>query len=278
MLILLQSAELSAGLAGIWDNITTIFLIGSIISLFISLFVLPISFWCLERYNPQARLLAWRNDRLVKSLVVTLIFGSAAAFTVIGIVQELSPGQFGSSRLVAAYFALWAYWLLTIRAAAVDKLDEDPEMNVPSPPWPRWCRAGLILAGLPLLIIGHDSAKRQAEGLPSALDSIDAKAFGGILAAMILSPVVLGVAGFCLQRYHSQARLWALRNNCLLRSFGTIFILGSAAAYVIGGINEAYAPDLPVCEPAWLTYSALWLSWLLAMRAAVVDQLKPDPI
>jgi hypothetical protein len=54
--------------------------LGSIlVTLFLSPFAVGITWLCLRRYNPDARLWSWRRDRLFRSAAATALFGAGAA-------------------------------------------------------------------------------------------------------------------------------------------------------------------------------------------------------
>jgi len=51
----------------------------------------------------------------------------------------------------------------------------------------------------------------QSGVLPADADSIGIPMFGSVIVALVVSPVVLGIAWLSLRRYNSDARLAALR-------------------------------------------------------------------
>jgi hypothetical protein len=84
-------------------------------------FVLLTTYLCVRRYNPQTRLLSWRRERPIRSIVLTVFFVAAAAelATLIGL-------QFGADEpwyeyLWTVYGVAWIAWLLALRAAGVEQ-------------------------------------------------------------------------------------------------------------------------------------------------------------
>lgn len=101
---------------------------GSIVTtLIVSPFILGVSWLCLRRYNPDTRLWSWRQDRLFRSVGVTLLFGAASVVLAAGILDSLKlPLLPWYEYLWPAYFSAWIPWMLGLRAAAIDQLDYEP--------------------------------------------------------------------------------------------------------------------------------------------------------
>jgi hypothetical protein len=102
-------------------------MMGSVFSAAVaSPFVLGAAWLCLRRYNPATRLLAWRRERLVLSIVATVVLGGAAAFLVGQIFADVVEGVPWYDAIWHAYAIVCIAWLLGLRAAAVEQLEPGP--------------------------------------------------------------------------------------------------------------------------------------------------------
>ena len=83
--------------------------------------VLVLAWFCLRRYNGNARLLSWRADRPVRSIAATIIFGSL--FLVWGFVAviDLARDLYWFEYLLTAYSMMAAPWFLMMRAAIIEQ-------------------------------------------------------------------------------------------------------------------------------------------------------------
>jgi DNA-binding transcriptional LysR family regulator len=101
--------------------------------------------------------------------------------------------------------------------------------------------------------------------------------FGSVLATLVVSPVVLGIAWVCMRRYNPPTRLAAWRHDRPYRSAFATLTFATAAALVSAGAIMSVMPDAPCYEYLWSGYLAVWVPWLLALRAAAVEQLYYEP-
>ncbi len=82
--------------------------------------VLATAWFCLRRYDPRTRLLAWRGDRPVRSVAATLVFGGPALVLTAGLLHDLILGvEPLHEYILVALRAPWIAWLLAMRAALV---------------------------------------------------------------------------------------------------------------------------------------------------------------
>jgi hypothetical protein len=83
--------------------------------------LLGITWFCLRRYNPDARLLAWRSDQLLRSSIATLLFGGTAVFLTFLVVTGLTSGGPWYDQVPIIYLGLWIPWALMLRAALIEQ-------------------------------------------------------------------------------------------------------------------------------------------------------------
>jgi hypothetical protein len=75
----------------------------------------------LRRYNPQTRFAAWRTDRPVRSLLMSICFGIPAAVMTLLVVMDIHESQLWFDYIWSAYGSLWIIWLLGMRAAIIEQ-------------------------------------------------------------------------------------------------------------------------------------------------------------
>ncbi|MEY4953279.1 MAG: hypothetical protein RL299_1703 [Pseudomonadota bacterium] len=101
-------------------------LFGSVLATMIfSPVVLWTSWLCLRRFNSDSKITTWRPDRPYRSIVLTVLFGTAAAMLIAIILEFLTDAQAWYDYLWPAYLLLWLPWLIGLRAAAVDQLGRE---------------------------------------------------------------------------------------------------------------------------------------------------------
>lgn len=143
---------------------------------------------------------------------------------------------------------------------------------MPARPSPLWLLTGLLLAAFPILNFVYWPKVLESGTLPPDADSIGIPMFGSVLLTLAASPAVLGVAWLCLRRYNPRARLTALRWDRPYRSILATLIFGGLATLLsVEALTEATASS-PWYEYLWPAYSMLWVSWLLTLRAALIEQ------
>ncbi len=148
---------------------------------------------------------------------------------------------------------------------------------MPSRPWPLWSLTGLVLIGFPALNFIYWAEVLRSGVLPADGDSIGIPMFGSILATLVLSPLFLGVAWLCLRRYNPDTRLWSWRPDRPFRSAGATILFGAGSALLTAAVLDSLRPPMPWYEYLWPAYFALWVAWLLGLRAAAIDQLDYEP-
>ena len=93
---------------------------------------LTLAWLCLRRYNPDTTLWTWRQDRLLRSVGTTILFGGASLVIAASVFDSLKqPFIPRYEHLWTAYFMGWLPWLLGLRAAAIDQLGNTPTHTEP---------------------------------------------------------------------------------------------------------------------------------------------------
>lgn len=144
---------------------------------------------------------------------------------------------------------------------------------MPSRPWSLWFLTGLVLVGFPAVNFIYWPQVLRSGALPPDGDSIGIAMFGSILVMLVLSPLVLGLTWLCLRRYNPETRLAAWRRDRPYRSAVTTLLAGAGAALLGAAAVDGLRPDLPWYEYLWPVYFALWVPWLIGLRAAAIEQL-----
>ena len=145
---------------------------------------------------------------------------------------------------------------------------------MPSRVWPLWSLTGLLLLGFPALNVVYWPQILRSGALPPDGDTIAIPVFGSIIVAFVAFPFVLGVASLCLRAYNPDTRLAAWRADRPLRSAVATAIFVPPAALIAAEALEPLLFDLPWYEVLWSAYGGLCTLWLLALRAAAVEQLQ----
>ncbi len=148
---------------------------------------------------------------------------------------------------------------------------------MPSRPWPLWCLTGLVLIGFPAINFIYWPQVLRSGVLPSDGDSIGIPLFGSVLATLVLSPLLIGIAWLCLRRYNPRTRFASWRRDRPYRSAVVTVLFGAGAAFMTAGVLDGLRADLPWYEYLWPAYFLVWVPWLLGLRAAAIDQLDYEP-
>lgn len=124
------SAELRAGNLPTDGDSIVIPIMGSLItSGFLTPFFLIIVWNSLRGHDPRAGLLAWRGDRPLRSGIYTALLGGPAVLMLISLAKDLVDiqlrGLAWQEYILVAWFSLFAFWLLFLRAALAGKPQED---------------------------------------------------------------------------------------------------------------------------------------------------------
>lgn len=144
---------------------------------------------------------------------------------------------------------------------------------MPSRSSPVWCLTAFLLLVFPLLNFIYWPEVLRSGVLPPDGDSIAIPMFGSVLATLVVSPFVFAIAWLCLRRFNPETRLWSWRRDRPFRSFAASLLFGAASAAVAAAIFDGVRRSMPWYEYLWPAYFSLWLPWLLALRAAAIEQL-----
>jgi len=140
-----------------------------------------------------------------------------------------------------------------------------------------WLLTGLLLTGFPAVNFIYWPQVLRSGVLPSDGDRIGIPIFGSVLLALYISPLVLGIAWMCLRRYSPDTRFAAWRQDRPYRSSFASLIFGGGAALALYTAFDGLRADEPWYEFLFSGYFILWVPWLLAMRAALIEQVGDEP-
>jgi hypothetical protein len=144
---------------------------------------------------------------------------------------------------------------------------------MPSRAFPLWMLTGALIIGRPVVSFIYWPLALQSGALPADADSIAIPMISDVVATILISPIVLGVAILCLRRYNPKTRLATWRRDRPVRSTVATVALGGPAAALVTVIIIDVRADWPWYEHLWTGYGLLLISWLLALRAAVIERL-----
>ena len=144
---------------------------------------------------------------------------------------------------------------------------------MPSHPGPVWILTLGLILGLPVLSFIYWPLVLHSGILSPDADSIAIPMFSDVLAAVVLSPIVIGATWLCLRDYNPEARLMAWRRDRPLRSAAVTAVLGGPAVALAVLLIIDIRPGWPWYEYMWTGYTLLCISWLLTLRAAAIERL-----
>ena len=143
---------------------------------------------------------------------------------------------------------------------------------MPSRPWPIWAAlCALLVTSVPVNLFYWDQVLRT--GLtPEEEDTAILMLFGLTILPLLISPILLFLTYFCVQRYDSDGGLLVWRPDRPVRSTLLTFFLGVPAAALVAMVVTSM-----IGGPEW--YDLLWMAWALAcgvwllmLRAAGISQ------
>lgn len=148
---------------------------------------------------------------------------------------------------------------------------------MPSTAKPLWLLTWLAILVGPITDFLFWNAVLKSGALPHDGDAIAIPIFRGIVGTVALAPLVLTITWFCLRRYNAQTSIFAWRKERPVVSIVATMIFGGLTcilAYDAVGILMGYYPP-----PEFISIPAalIRMAWLLAMRAALIDQLNAEP-
>ena len=141
---------------------------------------------------------------------------------------------------------------------------------------PLWLLTAAVLIGFPVTNFLYWPYVLKAGALPPEADSIGIPIVGSILIAIIASPAILITACLCFRRYNPDTRLLAWRTDRPWRSSVASLLFGVPPALNAGVSLAEIFLALPWYEYLWTAYALLISCWLLALRAAWIEQLSPN--
>ena len=149
---------------------------------------------------------------------------------------------------------------------------------MPREAWPIWLFSLLLLVGFPMMNVVYWDAVARSRVLPADGDVVIIPMMGGFVFTLIASPLLLGVAWFCLRRYKPETRLATWRRDRPVRSVLATLLLGGLAALLLAESIADFVQSTLWYDRFWLGYFVGWIVWLFALRAALVDQRAADEL
>jgi hypothetical protein len=153
-----------------------------------------------------------------------------------------------------------------------DSQRENRKSRMPARTRPLWLLTVTLIGLFPLLNFIYWPEVLRSGVLSPDADSIGIPIYGSILLTLIASPFILGIAWLCLRRYNPATRLAALRWDRPFRTVTATLVFGGAAALCVFIAVVEVGDNLPWYEHLWTGYALAWVPWLLAVRAAAIDQ------
>lgn len=148
---------------------------------------------------------------------------------------------------------------------------------MPTRALPLWLFTIALLIGAPIVNIVYWLQVLASGTLPHDGDAVAIPMAGGVILTLMLAPLVLGTAWICLRRYDPGTRLAAWRQDRPVRSLlATLVFGGPALVLAAGAVHDLLTPG-PWYEHIPVALSVPCIIWLLAMRAAFVEQRGPAP-
>ena len=144
---------------------------------------------------------------------------------------------------------------------------------MPSRDSPIWLLTAALIFGFPLANWLYWPQVLRSGVLPPEGDSIMIPMVGSVLLAVVASPFLLALATICLRRYNPRTKLFAWRRDRPIRSAVATLMFGGAAIVLAAFAARALTLALPWYEHIITAYVAAVILWLLALRAAVIEQL-----
>ncbi|MGU3479136.1 hypothetical protein [Methylobacterium sp. D48H] len=148
---------------------------------------------------------------------------------------------------------------------------------MPSTAKPLWLLTWLAIMVGPVTDFLFWTAVLKSGALPHDGDAIAIPIFQGIIGTVALAPLALTITWFCLRRYNAQTSIFAWRKERPVVSIVATMVFGGLTcllAYDVGRVFMGYySPPEFISIPAAL----IRMAGLMAMRAALIDQLNAEP-
>jgi hypothetical protein len=146
---------------------------------------------------------------------------------------------------------------------------------MPSRAKPLWGLTVMLLVGAPVLNIVYWWQVLTSGVLPTDKDAVVPLMVAGVIAAGLVAPFILGLTWVCLRYYNPRTRLLAWREDRPVRSILATLIFGGMAAVFAVTLAITLIEGYPLQEYILVMLLPPGIVWLLAMRAAVIEQDQP---
>jgi hypothetical protein len=149
--------------------------------------------------------------------------------------------------------------------------------RMPSTAKPLWLLTWLAIMVGPITNFIYWNAVLESGVLPHDGEAIAIPIFQGLVGTVALAPMVLAIAWYCLRRYNPKTSIFAWRNDRT--------IIGALATLVFGGLTCLFAYDVgrvllghySPLEFISIPSALVRMAWLMAMRAALIEQFDAEP-
>ena len=148
------------------------------------------------------------------------------------------------------------------------------DLPLPRTGRPIWFSAALVVAGYPAIGFVYYPALQRSGALPTDGDSIAIPMFSGVLAALVLLPLVTAATYLCLRGRRDGGTLLAWRKDKPARSFVVTLLFGLPAVllavFLAALLTDLVAERAPWFDYLWAPYVAVCIVWLLLLRASAL--------
>lgn len=143
---------------------------------------------------------------------------------------------------------------------------------MPGKPWPIWAAlCALLVTSVPVNLFYWDQVLRSALTPEEAGTALLMVIWLTILPVLV-SPILLFVTYFCVQRYDGEGRLLVWRRDRPVRSTLLTIFLGLPAAALAAMVVQGLASGPQWYDLPWMAWALACGIWLLMLRAAGISQ------
>ncbi|WP_219892912.1 hypothetical protein [Aquisediminimonas profunda] len=146
------------------------------------------------------------------------------------------------------------------------------ELLTPSKRWPIWVLSAGIPSGLVATSFLYYPLLLKSGVLDPNADSTGIPMFQDLYLAIVATPFVVALTWVSLRKYQGKSRLFGWNGEMPVRSWVTSILVALIIAELLSENIMGLISPTWWCEIVWLPYSALWVVWLLMLRAASLSK------